>query len=120
MASVRLTKQRSPASPGFFVSADVSMNKLVGLFAFVIFQIAAKLANMPRGGDRPSIKDSNFETANLHNRKQISQTQAAEMLNVSPRLVADAKKIIDERPELAEKKPVTATLPAKQDTKLSN
>jgi hypothetical protein len=42
--------------------------------------VAAKLANMPRGGDRPSPKDPNFESANFPNHF-VSQSAAAEMLN---------------------------------------
>lgn len=54
--------------------------------------VAASLANMQRGGDRPSQNDSNFEHANLHNRN-VSQPQAAELLQVSPRSVATAAKV---------------------------
>lgn len=61
--------------------------------------IAASLANMPRGGDRPSASDSNFDSANLHIRKEVSQSDAAEMLQVSPRSVATAAKIEREAPE---------------------
>ncbi len=61
--------------------------------------IAANLANMPRGGDRPSASDSNFDSANLHIRKEVSQSDAAEMLQVSPRSVATAAKIEREAPE---------------------
>lgn len=62
--------------------------------------VAAKLANMRQGGDRPSSKDSNFEDADLHVRNQVSQSEAAAMLNVSPRLVAQAKAIERDAPEL--------------------
>lgn len=65
--------------------------------------VAAKLANMRRGGDRPSANDSNFESANLPN-GNVSQPQAAEMLNVSERTVRSAKKVIDYAiPEITQK-----------------
>jgi hypothetical protein len=38
--------------------------------------VAARLANMKVGGDRPSLKDSNFDPVNLQN--GISQADAAE------------------------------------------
>lgn len=65
--------------------------------------IAGRLANMKRGGDRPSNNDGKrFDFANLQNRNEISQAEAAEMLNVSPRSVATAKVIEREAPELYE------------------
>ena len=66
--------------------------------------VAAKLANMPRGGDRPSEKDSNFESANLPNRiPEISQSEAANLLNVSPRSLRTANKVKEQaEPELVE------------------
>lgn len=59
--------------------------------------VAAKLANMKRGGDRKS-----DQTANLQDdRASITQAQAAQMLNVSERSVATAKKVIENAaPEL--------------------
>jgi|WetSurMetagenome_2_1015567.scaffolds.fasta_scaffold00348_19 hypothetical protein len=58
-------------------------------------QIAARIANMTVGG-----KEAN--SANLQNCTPVSQTQAAEMLNVSPRLVASAKKVEEKGiPELS-------------------
>lgn len=54
--------------------------------------VAAKLANMSHGGDRKS-----DQTANLHV-DSVSQSDAAEMLNVSTRTVAAAKKITEEAP----------------------
>lgn len=63
--------------------------------------VAAKLANMPRGGDRPSASDSNFDAANLPIRNATSQSEAADLLSVSPRSVRTAKKIQAEaEPEL--------------------
>lgn len=56
--------------------------------------VAAKLANLP--AHRP------YKSANLHT-SPVSQPQAAKLLNVSPRIVADAKEIEREAPELAEK-----------------
>ena len=56
--------------------------------------VAAKLANMTRGGDKPSKQDKNFDSANLQNRN-ITQPEAAKLLNVSARLVADAKHVIE-------------------------
>ena len=55
--------------------------------------VAAKLANMEPGGDRQSQKHS----ADLRN--AISQPEAAKMLNVSERLLQDAKAVIREAPE---------------------
>ena len=62
--------------------------------------VAAKIANMERGGDKPSERDSNFDSANLPNGK-ISQDQAAQMLNVSSRSVRTAKEVIKKDPEKA-------------------
>ena len=62
--------------------------------------VAASLANMPRGateGNQRASKDEN-KTANLQN-SFVSQTDAAEMLQVSPRSVATAAKIERETPE---------------------
>lgn len=54
--------------------------------------VAAKLANMPN--HRPLDKDANLHT---------SKVEAAELLNVSPRTVADAKVVLDKgSPELIE------------------
>jgi ParB-like chromosome segregation protein Spo0J len=57
--------------------------------------VAAKIANMERGGDRKS-----DQSANLRN--DISQTNAAALLNVSRRSVQDAKAIADASPDLAD------------------
>jgi len=57
--------------------------------------IAAKLANM-RQGERTDLKPS----ANL---QKVSQETAANLLNVSPRLIATVKAIEREAPELVEK-----------------
>jgi len=62
--------------------------------------IAAKMANMERGGDRPSQKDSNFESANLPNRNGMSQSDAADMMNVSDRTLRTVKQVEREAPEL--------------------
>ncbi len=62
--------------------------------------VASKLANMNRGGDRPSKNDSTFESANLHNRNSFSQSEAAKQLNISPRLIASVKEIERKAPEL--------------------
>lgn len=85
--------------------------------------VAAKLANMPRGGDGSNQHgsksanlqisatpvDAGFEVANagvanLHLRiPGISQVEAASLLNVSPRSVATAKKVEEQaEPELVE------------------
>jgi len=56
--------------------------------------IASKLANMPHGGA--------FRSANLQIEK-VSQSAAAEMLNVSTRMVASVKAVEREAPELIEK-----------------
>ena len=54
--------------------------------------VAAKLANIKNGGDRISEQSANLQSG------QVSQSDAAEMLNVSTRTVASAKKIIEEAP----------------------
>lgn len=57
--------------------------------------VAAKLANMPLGG-------AQYRSANLQT-DQISQEDAANLLNVSTRSVASAKKVIEEAaPELVQ------------------
>lgn len=62
--------------------------------------MAAKLANMPRGGNG---SNQFSKLANLQN-SAVTQTQAAEMLNVSPRNVATAKKVHEEAiPEITKK-----------------
>ena len=53
--------------------------------------VAASLANMPRGGVRDGQNTIASQTANLHT--EVSQTQAAELLQVSPRSVAAAAKV---------------------------
>jgi site-specific DNA-methyltransferase (adenine-specific) len=65
--------------------------------------IAAKLANMTRGGIRPGQNTKTSQTANLQFEGEISQSTAAELLNVSPRLVAAVKAVEREAPELVEK-----------------
>ncbi len=60
--------------------------------------VAKKLANMTVGG-----KEANY--ANLHNCETtpVSRTEAAALLNVSPRSVADAKTVLEKgSPELIE------------------
>ena len=62
---------------------------------------AAKVANMSRGGDRPSKSDSNFDSANLQN--GISTEQAASMFGQSARNVHKAKAFIKTaHPDLVE------------------
>lgn len=51
--------------------------------------MAAKLANMKVGGDRVS-----EHSANLPNGSQVSQADAAQMLNVSTRSVTAAAKVL--------------------------
>ena len=63
--------------------------------------IAEELANMEVGGDRPSRKDSNFDSANLPN--GITQSEAAEMLNVSARTIRSVKAVKRDSPELYER-----------------
>ena len=46
--------------------------------------IAARLANMTRGGIRPGQNTKTSQTANLQFEGEISQSTAAELLNVSP------------------------------------
>jgi hypothetical protein len=57
--------------------------------------VATTLANM-RQGERTDLEPS----ANL---QKVSQEQAAALMNVSPRIVADAKVIADQSPELADR-----------------
>ena len=49
--------------------------------------VAAKLANLKNGGDRISEHSANLQTG------AVSQFDAADMLNVSTRTVASAKKL---------------------------
>lgn len=57
--------------------------------------VAAKLANMTRGGDRRS-----DQSANLHfENSPVTISQAAEMLNVSERSVKTARKVQEEGAE---------------------
>jgi N6-adenosine-specific RNA methylase IME4 len=55
---------------------------------------AAILANIVNGGDRKSNQFANLQT------EKVTQPEAAILLNVSPRLVASAVKIKNERPDL--------------------
>lgn len=55
--------------------------------------VGAKLANIKNGGDRVSEQSANLPSA------QVSQADAAEMLNVSTRSVTSAKKIIEDAPQ---------------------
>lgn len=54
--------------------------------------VAARMANMPLGG-------SVYRFANLQTENLVSQSEAAEMLNVSPRIVASVKSIENNNPE---------------------
>lgn len=59
--------------------------------------VAAKLANLPRGGDRRTADQTanlQFEPAN-DPAPQVSRAQAAEMLNVSERSVNHARAVVD-------------------------
>lgn len=62
--------------------------------------IAADLADMKRGGDKPSEHDLNFDSANLPD--GISQSQAAQMMGVSERSIRDAIYIKENDPEIAQ------------------
>jgi hypothetical protein len=53
--------------------------------------VAARLANMPRGGVRQGQNTTASQTANLQS--EITQTEAAALLSVSPRSVATAAKV---------------------------
>lgn len=57
--------------------------------------IAERLANMPLGG-------ATYRSANLPTENNISQAEAAEMLNVSDRTIRTIKAIKETRPELIE------------------
>lgn len=59
--------------------------------------VAASLANMPRGGIREGQNTMASQTANLQS--EVSQFQAADMLQVSPRSVATAAKVEREAPQ---------------------
>lgn len=65
--------------------------------------VAAKLANMQHGGDRRSDQAANLPVENLETFPQVSQAQAAEMLNVSDRSIRTIKDIERKAPELIEK-----------------
>ena len=56
--------------------------------------VAARLANMSGGGDRPSAQDSNFDPANLPGRNDISQPAAAALLNVGERSLRTARAVL--------------------------
>lgn len=56
--------------------------------------LPVRKANMARGGDRPSRTDSTFDSARLQDRTEVSQAQAAGLLQVSPRSVASAAKVL--------------------------
>ena len=77
--------------------------------------VAAKLANMPLGG-------AAYRSANLQT-DQVSQSKAAELLNVSTRTVANAKRVTeDATPELmqaVERGAVSVSAAAKNAFKLS-
>lgn len=60
--------------------------------------VAARLANMTRGGVRPGQNTATSQTANLQ--FEVTQSAAADMLNVSPRTVATIKAIERAAPEL--------------------
>lgn len=62
--------------------------------------VAGKIANISKTDTLGNLQNS--RTANLQSEK-TTQTQAAEMLNVSPRTVATVKKIEREAPDLVEK-----------------
>lgn len=80
---------------GFTVSLNLARRHLTESQRAMV---AAELANMPRGGDRPSVSDANFDSANLHIRNEVSQSEAAALLQVSPRSVATAAKIERDAP----------------------
>lgn len=64
--------------------------------------VASRLANMQCGDTAYNLK--NIDSANLQSRENLtSQSEAAEMLNVSPRIVATVKKIEREAPDLLPK-----------------
>lgn len=81
---------------GFVVSLNIHRRNLTtGQRA----TIAAKIANMNRGGDRTSPE----QKTNLSNgkSKEKSQAQAAKEMNVSPMSLKAAKKLAKDNPELA-------------------
>jgi N6-adenosine-specific RNA methylase IME4/ParB-like chromosome segregation protein Spo0J len=65
--------------------------------------VAAKLANMPHGGDRKTDQTANLQFDPV-SAPAVSVSVAAEMLNVSERSVANARAVIENAvPELADK-----------------
>ena len=65
--------------------------------------MAGRLADAQSGGDRPSEQDENFDEANLPTRKEITNEEAANKLNVSPRSVRTAKSVLrDAEPPVVE------------------
>lgn len=72
---------------GFVIAANLKRRHLTTSQKAMV---AASIENMPRG--RPENKD-----ANLH----LNRSTAAESLDISPRSVATASKILDESPKLA-------------------
>jgi hypothetical protein len=81
---------------GFVISLNLNRRHLNESQRAVI---AARLANMPRGGDTGKNQYGEWQSANLPNGK-ISQSTAAELLNVSPRIIRSVKAVEREAPEL--------------------
>ena len=77
----RFTRYTKDNPLGFVISLNLKRRHLNESQRAVV---ASRLANMEVGGDRPSKKDGNFDSANLPI-GNISQPEAAKMLNVSER-----------------------------------
>jgi ParB-like chromosome segregation protein Spo0J len=89
----RFTEFTGDDPTAFIISANIHRRHMKESQRAII---AMRIANMTVGGDQRS-----DHCANLHNEK-ISQTQAADMLNVSRRTVADAKAVERDAPKLAQ------------------
>lgn len=76
---------------GFVIAANLKRRHLTPSQKAMV---AAAIENIPHGGDRKSEKD---QDANLH----LDRSTVAESLDVSPRSVATASKILEESPKLA-------------------
>jgi hypothetical protein len=62
--------------------------------------VSAKLENVQQGGRPGNQNAAKNEDANLHVRfDDITRARAAELLNVSPRSVASAKKVLNKADE---------------------
>jgi ParB-like chromosome segregation protein Spo0J len=89
----RFTEFTGDDPTAFIISANIHRRHLKESQRAVI---AMRIANMTHGGDRKSDQGANLRL------EKVSQQQAADMLNVSPRAVSDAKAVERDAPELAQ------------------